>query len=149
MYTIQVTPEGRLRATVSGRVTTSEALRLVSQGFALAEAGAITDLLVDVRGVERGPGQWLMLAAVVSSRLEEPMRLAVVTGPRQEPVVRRILRYSGARRRAALFMDDGAALRWFADRFRGRGAAAGSRAAVLDECAGERAWESELRPEAG
>lgn len=149
MYTIRVTPEGRIWAAVSGRVTTSEALRLVSQGFALAEAGAITDLLVDVRGVERGPGQWLMVAAMVASRLEGPMRLAVVTGPGQEPVVRRILRYTGARGRAALFMDEGAALRWFAGRFRERGAAARSGAAVGDECWGEQAWESELRPEAG
>jgi hypothetical protein len=120
MYTIRVTPEGRLQVEASGRLGTAEALRMASQGFALAEAGGITDLLVDVRGVERGPGQWLVLGAVISSRLTGPMRLAVVAGPGQEAVVRRILRYSGLRSRATVVMTEAEALRWFAGRFPGR-----------------------------
>lgn len=149
MYTIRVTPEGRLAAEVSGHLTTAEALRLISQGFALAEAGALTDLVVDVRGVERGPGQWLMLAAVVASRLEGPMRLAVVAGTRQEPVVRRILRYSGVRGRAAVFLSEDAALRWFADRFREREGGDGRGAVPAGERRAEPASESGFRPKAG
>ncbi|PFG73998.1 hypothetical protein [Tepidiforma thermophila] len=148
MYTIRVTPEGRLHAEASGRLSTAEALRLASQGFALADAGAITDLLVDVRGVERGPGQWLVLGAVIASRMEGPMRLAVVAGPAQEPVVRRILRYAGLRNRAAVVMTEEEALRWFAGRLRERGREAASRAAAA-KAAPTGADAEEIRPKAG
>lgn len=151
MYTVRVTPEGRLVAEVSGRLSTEEALRLISQGFALAEAGAITDLLVDVRGVERGPGQWLVLGALLASRMADPMRLAVVAGTAQEPAARRILRYSGLRNRATVVMDEPAAARWFAERFRAgarEGSRARRRAAAERERAGEAAAE-EFRPKAG
>jgi len=148
MYTIRVTPEGRLHAEASGRLSTAEALRLASQGFALADAGAITDLLVDVRGVERGPGQWLVLGAVIASRMEGPMRLAVVAGPAQEPVVRRILRYAGLRSRAAVVMTEEEALRWFAGRFRERGREGAVRPAAAQAAPGA-AEAEEFRPRAG
>jgi len=148
MYTIRVTPEGRLHAEASGRLSTAEALRLASQGFALADAGAITDLLVDVRGVERGPGQWLVLGAVVASRMDGPMRLAVVAGPAQEPVVRRILRYAGLRNRAAVVMTEEEAHRWFAGRFRERGREGAVRPAAAQTAPGA-AEAEEFRPRAG
>jgi len=148
MYTIRVTPEGRLHAAASGRLSTAEALRLASQGFALADAGAITDLVVDVRGVERGPGQWVVLGAVVASRMDGPMRLAVVAGPAQEPVVRRILRYAGLRNRAAVVTTEEEALRWFAGRFREHGREAALRPAAMEAAPG--AFEAEgFRPRAG
>ncbi len=120
MYTARVTAEGRLLIEASERLSTAEALRMISQGFALAEAGALTDLVVDVRQVRRGPGQWLVLGALIASRMEPMMRLAVIAGPQQAGVARRILRYAGLRDRARLVADEREAVRWFAERFRQR-----------------------------
>lgn len=145
VYTARVTAEGRLLIEASERLSTAEALRMISQGFALADAGGLTEIVADVRQVRRGPGQWLVLGAVVASRMEPMMRLAVIAEPRQAAVVRRILRYSGLRDRAQLVGDEAEALRWLATRRKGR--SSGRQEEVAP--ARMEAAEEEIRPTAG
>lgn len=144
MYSIRVTPESRLLVTAWGRLTAEEAMRMVSQGLALAEAGAITEVLADVREVERAPGQWMVIAALLGHGAREPMKLAVVAQPRQASVVQRIVRYAGLRRRATVVFDEATAMAWLSRRPERAPTAAEARHAALSAGAAE-----EFRPKAG
>ena len=96
MYTIRTDAETQvLRVDLASRLTTGEALRALSQAMALAEASRITAVRVDLSEVERGPGGLLMLAAVFSSRWQEPMRVAFVGNPRQARFVGRFVNFTG------------------------------------------------------
>lgn len=96
MYTIRVdSAQQLLRIEMSGRVTTGEALRALSQGMALTDTSRITAVCCDVSEVTRGPGGLLMLAAVFSSRYRYPMRVAFVGSPVQARFVQRFMNFTG------------------------------------------------------
>jgi len=55
MYSIRVEPEtNQLLVTLTGRVSTAEALRAASQAFTLAEAGRIAAIACDTTALRRG-----------------------------------------------------------------------------------------------
>jgi hypothetical protein len=112
MYTIRAQHGGLLDTELSGRLTTTEALRAVSQSFALAEADGITRAVFDVRGVERGPGNLLLVAAAFASRYQRGMRVALVSRPEQFGLVQRFARYTGARAGVGAFVTPEAAADW-------------------------------------
>lgn len=97
VYTI-VSERGRARITIelSGRVTTAEALRAVSQAAAMARADDLDRFLCDLRGVERGPGGLIEVAAAMAVHYRPGMRIAFVTGDRQGAIVRRLIRLAGS-----------------------------------------------------
>jgi len=90
MYALRIRAGGVvLDAEFSGRVSTEEALRAVSQGFALAEAGNIERSLCDLRGIEEGPESLSIIAAAFSTRLMAGQRVALLVHEAQLPTVRR------------------------------------------------------------
>ena len=96
MYTIRVdSAQQLLRIVMSGRLTTGEALRALSQAMTLADASGIPAVSCDLSEVERGPGGLLMLAAVFSSRYQHPMRVAFVGNPGQARMVQRFMNFTG------------------------------------------------------
>jgi hypothetical protein len=84
MYSIRVDAESnQLLVALSGRVTTAEALRAVSQAFTLAEAGHILAIRCDTAGLQRGP------APCSSSSLSPPATdLLAVVGDGRRPAER-------------------------------------------------------------
>lgn len=112
MYSIRAQRGELLDTELSGRLTTAEALRAVSQSFALAEADGIWRAVCDVRAVERGPGNLLLVAASFASRYQEGMRVALVSRPEQLALVRRFARYTGSRAGVAAFLTPEAAANW-------------------------------------
>ena len=97
MYTIRVRPDGStLDVTFSGEVPTSEALRAVSQGFALAEAGNIQRAMCDLSEVAAGPDldTFSIIAASFVTRLLPGQRIAVLCSPAQLPMARRFSRFA-------------------------------------------------------
>ncbi|MGE5594497.1 MAG: hypothetical protein ACM3S1_00520, partial [Hyphomicrobiales bacterium] len=104
MYAIRVDDQRKLlRLELSGRVTTDEALRAVSQAYALAEAGAILGVLCDLTPLDRGPAGLLLVAAAVAAGYREGMRLAFVGGEHQARAAERVVRFSGLREGAGCF----------------------------------------------
>lgn len=112
MYTIRAQHGEMLDTELCGRLTTAEALRAVSQSFELAEAGGITRAVCDVRGVERGPGNLLLVAAAFASRYQRGMRVALVSRPEQFGLVQRFARYAGGRAGVGAFVTREAAADW-------------------------------------
>jgi hypothetical protein len=112
MYSIRAQHGRLLDVELSGRLTTTEALRAVSQSFALAEADGIRRAVCDVRDVERGPGNLLLVAAIFASRYQPGMRVAVISRPEQFGMVQRFTRYAGARAGVAAFVTPEAAADW-------------------------------------
>jgi hypothetical protein len=96
MYAIRVDASRHiLNIDLSDRLTTAEALRAVSQAFALADASALPAAICDIRNLRRGPGGLLVVAAAISFRLQPGMRIALVGTAGQEPLVERVIRYTG------------------------------------------------------
>lgn len=96
MYTIRAGQKpGMVAVELRQRVTTTEALRALTQVFALMEAGGLRAARVDVRGVERGPGGLLLLASAMATRRAPGQRIAFVAGPRQARLTARLARFSG------------------------------------------------------
>lgn len=112
MYSIRAQHGILVEAELSGRLTTAEALRAASQAFALAEAEGIRRAVCDVRGVERGPGNLLLVAAIFASRYREDMRVALVSRPEQLAMVQRFARYTGGRAGVGAFVTPEAAADW-------------------------------------
>ncbi len=80
---------------VSGRLATTEALRAVSQAFALAEASGIRAAICDARELLRGPGGLLVVAAAVAVRYQRGMRLALVGSEYHQRIGERLINFSG------------------------------------------------------
>ena len=96
MYAIRVDATRHvLSIEVSGRLATAEALRAVSQAFALAEASGIRAAICDARGLGRGPGGMLMVAATIAICYQAGMRIALVGAPEQQRVGERLISFSG------------------------------------------------------
>src|SRR6185295_10850251 len=95
----------RLVLAFSDGLNTNEALRAVSQGFALAEAGGVTDIFCDLREVVRGPSNLLVVAAALASHFSDGTRIALVVGEEQVRWVQRFVRFSGVARGINAFLD--------------------------------------------
>ncbi len=116
MYTIRAdSAQHLLRIEMSGRVTTGEALRALSQSMALADASGIPAVSCDLSEVERGPGGLLMLAAVFSSRYHHPMRVAFVGNPGQARMVQRFMNFTGRAHAMGFFTAAENPERWLAE----------------------------------
>jgi hypothetical protein len=115
MYVIRAATPDALTVTFSEKVSTEEALRAISQAFALADAGAITNATCDLRAIERGPGNALIIAAALASRMSDSMRVAFIVEPAQRPYVRRIARFTGIRTGLGLFESEDEAKSWLSE----------------------------------
>lgn len=103
MYVIRASHGNLIEAELSGRLTTAETLRAVSQAFTLAEAVGVTRAVCDTRAIERGPGNLLLVAAAFAARYQRGMRVALVSRPEQFALVQRFARYTGARAGVGVF----------------------------------------------
>lgn len=117
MYAIRVEPQNhRLHVVLSGRVTTEEALRALSQSALLLDTDGLSEILCDITEIDRGPGRLLTIASSLALRMPATARMALITGPQQERITRRILRFSGAGNRARCFSDEDHAMGWLEER---------------------------------
>lgn len=113
MYTIVVDRgHARIAIEAGGRLTTAEALRAVSQAFALARADDLTRFLCDLRCVERGPGGLAEIAAAIAVHYRPGMRIAFIAAERQAPLVNRLRRFSGSPDGILVTASRQAATRW-------------------------------------
>ncbi|MCK9520254.1 MAG: hypothetical protein M0R74_14705 [Dehalococcoidia bacterium] len=119
MYAIRVDDQRKLlHVGLSGRMTTNETLRAVSQAAALAEAGNISAVLCDATRVERGPAGLLLIAAAISAGYRPGMRVALFGSVGQLPLFTRIARFSGLRHAIATFATAADAECWLASHAR-------------------------------
>ncbi len=113
MYAIRVdTSHGLLQIELSGRLVTSEALRAMSQAFAIAEAGSLTTAICDVRNLHRGPAGSMVVAAALAVRFQPRLRLAFVAHESQTRFLGRVLRFSGIREGIRVFGQRDVAETW-------------------------------------
>ena len=113
MYAIRVeTSTQRLVVTLSERLSTEEALRAVSQTFALAEAGNLTTIWCDLQSLERGPANLVVVAAALSARYQEGMRIAFIARAEQVRLLQRLVRFSGIRQGVNGFLEAAQAEAW-------------------------------------
>jgi hypothetical protein len=113
MYSIRVDSQHeRLLLAFSDGLNTNEALRAVSQGFAMAEAGRLTDVLCDLTGITRGPSNLLVVAASFASHYNEGTRIALVVSQEQVRWVQRFVRFSGIRQGVNAFLETAQAEAW-------------------------------------
>lgn len=96
MYAIRVDATRHLlQIELSGRLTTDEALRAVSQAAALAEAGGLRAIACDMRMLHRGPARSLGVAAMVALRFQAGMRIAFIGTLQQVRAADRFVAFSG------------------------------------------------------
>lgn len=113
MYAIRVdTAHGLLQIELSGRLVTSEALRAMSQAFAIAEAGSLTTAICDIRNLHRGPAGSMVVAAALAVRFQPRFRLAFVAHESQIRFLGRVLRFSGIRQGIRVFERSDVAETW-------------------------------------
>ena len=114
MYAIRVdAAEDMLRAEASGRVGTDQALRAISQAFALADAGVLARVLCDAREVERGPHLGTISAAL-RTRCRGGLRIALLVRSEQRPFAERLIHLAGAPRGLRAFESMAGASAWLA-----------------------------------
>ncbi len=113
MYSIRVDSlHERLLLEFSDGLNTNEALRAVSQGFAMAEAGRLPDILCDLTAVSRGPSSLLVIAASFASHYSEGTRIALVVSEEQARWAQRFVRFSGIREGVNAFLEGAQAEAW-------------------------------------
>lgn len=117
MYAIRVRVEEALvEVRASRQVAPEEALRAVSQAFALAEAGSISRGICDVTEVGRHASSLIVLGAAFAARFTSQHRVAVVCGPGQLTFCRRLARLSGFGDNFGLFTRESDAREWISAR---------------------------------
>jgi len=116
MYSIRVEPEtNQLLVTLTGRVSTAEALRAASQAFTLAEAGRIAAIACDTTALRRGPGGMLLVATALAAGYREGMRVALIGEGTRRRLAERLVRYSRIPTEGiAAFDSEGEASAWLA-----------------------------------
>lgn len=115
MYAIRARADERLIEVVAnGQMAPEEALRAVSQAFALAEAGGISRGLCDLSALDRGSRGIVVLGAAFASRFQPAQRVAVVCAPRQRSFCRRLARLSHFEDNFGLFTRADDARAWLA-----------------------------------
>lgn len=100
-----------VRIELSGIVTSAEAIRLVSQAFAFAEAGGRSRVLCNLSGVLRGPGEIDALAAMLRLR-PAALRIAFVGGGEQLKAAVKLAQMAGLERWAGAFSNNADADAW-------------------------------------
>lgn len=115
MYAIRARAlDGVVEARFSGHVAPEEALRAVSQAFALAEAGEIHRGLCDLRQVSHRAGNTIVLGAAFASRFTQEHRVALICDRRQLSLCRRLTRLAGYGERLGVFTREVDAEAWVA-----------------------------------
>ncbi|GMV85964.1 MAG: hypothetical protein AMXMBFR80_18190 [Dehalococcoidia bacterium] len=112
MYVIRVVDGARVEAEFSGHVRAEEALRAISQAFALAEAGNLERAICDLRGVERGPEGLAVAAAAAACRMGPNTRVALVIVPARQRLARWFARRAGGPGAIAAFHSMPGAAEW-------------------------------------
>ena len=113
MYVIRVDHNRTLlKVECSGHITTAEAVRAISQAFALAEAGNIWAMAVDVTAVTIGPDEIDVVGAALAASHRLGTRIAFVTGTGTRTIVDRLRRLSGVPDAAGAFESDAGARAW-------------------------------------
>ena len=113
MYTIRVdAPRKLLFVELSGRLTTDEGLRAISQATALMEASDLVGVHCDTSELMRGPGGLLLVAAAVAAAHRPGMFIAFVGRPRHLRTIERLLRFSGLTEGVDTFEVAADAQRW-------------------------------------
>ena len=102
-----------LRAEASGRVGTDQALRAISQAFALADAGVLARILCDARAIERGPHLGT-IGAALSTRCRRGLRVALLVRSEQRSSAERLIRLAGAPLGLRAFESMAGASAWLA-----------------------------------
>jgi hypothetical protein len=113
MYVIRV-DESRtlLRVECSGDLATTECVRAVSQAFALAEAGNIWALQVELDAVEHCPSGSDIVGTALAAGHREGTRVAIIASGESRPFARRVARQSGLRDAVRVVDDEDEARRW-------------------------------------
>lgn len=114
MYGIRVVDGVRVEVVFWGWLSTEEALRAVSQAFALAEAGSLDHAICDLRGVDRGPESLPVVRAAVAWRMAPRARVALVVAPRQRRLARWFARQAAERGAIGDFLSMADAGAWLA-----------------------------------
>lgn len=113
MYLMRVDSRAALlRIECSGEVVAAEALRAVSQAAALAEAGNIWALAVDVSQVERWPTSGRVVAAAMAGVHRDGLRVAWITPAAGCATVERLARLAGLQDAFRTFDSEAAAAAW-------------------------------------
>jgi hypothetical protein len=115
MYVIRVRSGNgpdRIEAEFSGQMSTAEAMRAVSQGFALAHAGGLTSILADVRSIESGPDALEIIAVAMSLHMTPNFRCALLCQSSQVKLARRFARGTRLGRQLAIFTSETSADGW-------------------------------------
>lgn len=117
MYQIRVhTNSAMLDVSFSGAVSTEEALRAISQGFALAEASSIQRAMCDLRDVTAGLSldSFSLVAATFVTRLSAAQRIAVICTAGQVAPARHFARVARAGEELGVFTRPDDAEAWLA-----------------------------------
>ena len=113
MYAIRARAvDGVLEARFSGNVAPEEALRAISQAFALADAGAIRRGICDLREMRPGAGDVVFLGAAFAARSTAGQRIAVICSPRQLSLCSRLARLAGYGEQLGIFTREADAEAW-------------------------------------
>lgn len=113
MYAIRVrAEEAVVEVVVSGRPGPEEAMRAVSQAFALAEAGSISRALCDLIAVGRDAPGIAVLGATLVARIGPDQRVAVVCAKTQLAFCRRLARRTGFGDNLGIFTREADARAW-------------------------------------
>lgn len=113
MYVIRVWDEEEvLGVSMSGHVGLEEALRAVSQSFALAEAGGLDRCVCDLRELTPGVGTLVILGTGLSAHLGSRQRVALVCNTKQISACRRLARVGGFDDRLGIFSREADAIAW-------------------------------------
>ncbi|MEO8539152.1 MAG: hypothetical protein ABI577_05380 [bacterium] len=95
-----------------GQVAPEEALRAVSQAFALADAGNLTRAVCDFREMSRSSGNVIVIGAAFASNFESRHRVAILCDRRQLSLCRRLSRLAGFDERLGVFTREADAEDW-------------------------------------
>lgn len=96
MYSIRVNADtNQLLVALSGRLSTNEALRAVSQAFTLAEAGNILAISCDTTQLRRGPAGVVLVGTALAARYRPGMRIAFIGEGLHRAFAERVARFSG------------------------------------------------------
>lgn len=113
MYTIRsLGSPAIIHIEVIDTVTTSEALRAISQAHLLIQATPGAPVVADLRELAVGPADQALVAAALAGACEPGHRIAVVASLPQQRRLERLLATAGVRHLVCLFENPATAMQW-------------------------------------